>query len=246
VRRRRKTENGTTVWYNYDAAGNVINVEDGTGPEPGASGFYHFPAREYVSGVQRWTTLDPAYYIDGVNLYQYAKSSPINFADPTGLMTGLEIILVGGILLAFLELAIADHYLEGIMLDMLRVTLLDFGIGSTVIKWAFASESGWLIGGAVIGLIVLAFYSGMKLGQWVDDYTAGRIEYFLRIRQEQGFDALITALCGSQECGTEQSYQMCVDTLLMAFGLAYVYGLAGSLSMTPELADVLIDAPWLW
>ena len=38
MRRRKKTENGTTVWYNYDAAGNVINVEHGTGPDLGFVG----------------------------------------------------------------------------------------------------------------------------------------------------------------------------------------------------------------
>ena len=58
----------------------------------GAVGYYANPetddlyvrARTYQPAVGRWLSADPAGYVDGVNLYEYAASNPIRFADASG------------------------------------------------------------------------------------------------------------------------------------------------------------------
>ena len=46
---------------------------------------YHFPARSYSPSLGRWLQRDPLGYVDGLNLYEYVRSSPMNFVDPLGL-----------------------------------------------------------------------------------------------------------------------------------------------------------------
>jgi len=45
---------------------------------------YHYRAREYDARHGRFLQRDPAGYVDGMNLYQYAGSNPTAKADPTG------------------------------------------------------------------------------------------------------------------------------------------------------------------
>ncbi len=47
--------------------------------------FYHVRHRFYDAGLGRWHQRDPMGYVDGVSLYQYARSSPIIGMDPMGL-----------------------------------------------------------------------------------------------------------------------------------------------------------------
>ena len=48
--------------------------------------FFAADASAFYSPKQgRFITRDPAGYIDGMNLYEYGKSSPVNFRDPMGL-----------------------------------------------------------------------------------------------------------------------------------------------------------------
>jgi RHS repeat-associated protein len=49
-----------------------------------AIGLYHFPFRTYSPRLGRWLQRDPLGYVDGVNLYAYAGSSPTNLVDPLG------------------------------------------------------------------------------------------------------------------------------------------------------------------
>lgn len=49
------------------------------------SGLYTVRFRTYEPGLGRWLERDPAYYVDGVNLYQYTASNPLDFIDPFGL-----------------------------------------------------------------------------------------------------------------------------------------------------------------
>jgi len=48
------------------------------------TGFQYHSARYLVPWLGRWTSADPAGMVDGPNLYQYARSGPIAFMDPTG------------------------------------------------------------------------------------------------------------------------------------------------------------------
>ena len=50
-----------------------------------AIGLYHFPFRTYSPRLGRWLQRDPLGYVDGVNMYAYAGSSPTNLIDPLGL-----------------------------------------------------------------------------------------------------------------------------------------------------------------
>lgn len=83
--------------YSYDAWGNASH-DSGSTAQPyqflGQLGYYahyqdanltllHLDARFYDPGIGRFTQLDPVH--DGLNWYEYAGSSPIRHADPTGL-----------------------------------------------------------------------------------------------------------------------------------------------------------------
>jgi RHS repeat-associated protein len=48
------------------------------------SGFYYHGARYYAPWLGRWTTADPIGIADGTNLYQYTRSRPVQFTDPSG------------------------------------------------------------------------------------------------------------------------------------------------------------------
>ena len=45
----------------------------------------HVRHRVYKSDLGRWVQRDPAGYVDGANLYEYARSSPVTYVDWTGL-----------------------------------------------------------------------------------------------------------------------------------------------------------------
>ncbi|MCL4852622.1 MAG: RHS repeat-associated core domain-containing protein, partial [Bryobacteraceae bacterium] len=49
------------------------------------SSLYNFRNRDFSATLGRWLQQDPLGYVDGVNLYQYVLSRPINATDPTGL-----------------------------------------------------------------------------------------------------------------------------------------------------------------
>jgi RHS repeat-associated protein len=47
-------------------------------------GLYQFYARTYSPELGRWLQRDPLGYVDGVNLYEYVRSSPAGLVDPLG------------------------------------------------------------------------------------------------------------------------------------------------------------------
>ena len=53
----------------------------------GAAGrhLYHVRFRVYDADVGRWTRRDPLGYVDGMGLYEYVRSIPVNNVDPFGL-----------------------------------------------------------------------------------------------------------------------------------------------------------------
>lgn len=48
------------------------------------TGFYHFGVRYYAPWLGRWTSTDPAGFVDGMNLYRYCQNNPIMLHDPDG------------------------------------------------------------------------------------------------------------------------------------------------------------------
>lgn len=48
------------------------------------SDLYYHGARYCASWLGRWTSCDPLGTVDGLNVYQYSRSNPIQYSDPTG------------------------------------------------------------------------------------------------------------------------------------------------------------------
>jgi RHS repeat-associated protein len=48
------------------------------------TGLYYHGARYYASWLGRWTSCDPAGFVDGLNLYAYVRNNSVRLIDPTG------------------------------------------------------------------------------------------------------------------------------------------------------------------
>jgi RHS repeat-associated protein len=51
------------------------------------TGIYHFKRRYYSTTFGRFLSRDPLGYADRYNLYEYARSNPMKFRDPTGMLS---------------------------------------------------------------------------------------------------------------------------------------------------------------
>lgn len=51
------------------------------------TGLYYFGVRYYAAWLGRWTSSDPGGFVDGLNLYQYVQSNPVNGVDNKGYCT---------------------------------------------------------------------------------------------------------------------------------------------------------------
>jgi len=49
------------------------------------NGLYYHGARYYACWLGRWTAVDPAELVDGVNLYVYCSGNPVKYIDTTGM-----------------------------------------------------------------------------------------------------------------------------------------------------------------
>ena len=84
----------TAVTHSFDAWGNVIQATGSiptfgyTGREPDASGLIFYRARYYHPGLGRFASRDPIGMQGGINPYAYAGGNPVNFNDPSGLLSG--------------------------------------------------------------------------------------------------------------------------------------------------------------
>ncbi|MEM8835731.1 MAG: AHH domain-containing protein [Planctomycetota bacterium] len=63
-----------------------LNIGFGAGVFDPATGLYLFRNRWYDPHLGRWTTRDPAGYVDGMSLYMYVGGRPTKYFDPFGLM----------------------------------------------------------------------------------------------------------------------------------------------------------------
>jgi RHS repeat-associated protein len=48
------------------------------------SGLYYYKTRYYAAWLGRWILTDPLDLIDGINMYQFGRSNPISYSDPSG------------------------------------------------------------------------------------------------------------------------------------------------------------------
>jgi RHS repeat-associated protein len=49
------------------------------------TGLFYFGARYYAPWLGRWTSSDPAGFVDGLNLFRYCGNNPVMIKDPSGL-----------------------------------------------------------------------------------------------------------------------------------------------------------------
>jgi len=59
---------------------------------------YYYRNRYYHAQLGRFCSRDPLGYVDGWNLYEYVKSKPIDYVDPTGKAVPV-VVVVGGVAL---------------------------------------------------------------------------------------------------------------------------------------------------
>ena len=88
-------------------------------------GLYYHGKRFYNPTLGRWLTPDPAGFIDGTNLYQYAYNNPLSYNDLTGesaggYLLGLGEIILGGTIMA-----------GGLGLELVTFGGFTFGLGVT-------------------------------------------------------------------------------------------------------------------
>jgi RHS repeat-associated protein len=73
--------------YGKSAVGSTPFGFTGQRIDPESSGLYYYRARHYSPAWGRFLQPDPIGYAGGSNLYAYVGNDPINYSDPTGMLT---------------------------------------------------------------------------------------------------------------------------------------------------------------
>jgi len=75
---------GTAVWSAKSDAEAKYKTVRYSGQERDATGLYYYGYRYYASWMGRWLNPDPAWTIDGLNLYRMVRNNPVTLRDVDG------------------------------------------------------------------------------------------------------------------------------------------------------------------
>jgi RHS repeat-associated protein len=81
---------GTAIWSAKSDVEAKYKFVRYSGKERDITGLYYYGYRYYMPWMCRWLSPDPAWDIDGLNLYRMVRNNPVTFEDRNGLYTGLE------------------------------------------------------------------------------------------------------------------------------------------------------------
>jgi RHS repeat-associated protein len=141
------------------------------------TGLYHVRRRFYHAGLGRWLQHDPLGDVDSPNLYEYCKSNPATFVDPTGEIIPLLLLIGAGAIVgavhggmetyaALGDEATASDYALGITLGGLFGGINPIG--------EFFSFGGALIGGSIEAAAGGKFYgTGFQAGGLIGGFAGG-------------------------------------------------------------------------
>ncbi len=76
---------GTAVWSAKSATEAKYKYVRYSGKERDATGLYYYGYRYYMPWMGRWLNPDPAWNIDGLNLYRMVRNNPVVLQDTNGL-----------------------------------------------------------------------------------------------------------------------------------------------------------------
>ncbi|RYG55876.1 MAG: RHS repeat protein, partial [Alphaproteobacteria bacterium] len=93
-----------------------------SGKERDASGLYYYGLRYYAPWLARWTSCDPGWLVDGLNLYESLRANPANLRDLSGLQSVGELIEAKA-----LQAVKEERYVGGYLWSLLDVTWNVFG-----------------------------------------------------------------------------------------------------------------------
>ncbi|MFA0077741.1 RHS repeat-associated core domain-containing protein [Vibrio artabrorum] len=75
---------GTAVWSARNQTEAKYKVIRYSGKERDVTGLYYYGYRYYASWMSRWLNPDPAWTIDGLNLYRMVRNNPVTLKDNDG------------------------------------------------------------------------------------------------------------------------------------------------------------------
>ncbi|MPY26887.1 RHS repeat-associated core domain-containing protein, partial [Shewanella sp. YLB-07] len=77
---------GTAVWSAKHTSEAKYKYVRYSGKERDVTGLYHYGYRYYMPWMGRWLNPDPAWMVDGLNLYRMVRNNPITLIDDDGLV----------------------------------------------------------------------------------------------------------------------------------------------------------------